>query len=157
MRQRTFLMPDGAVVRMTMNRSKIVGGLAFISAMSVPHIASAQAAPEEIVITGRYGNVPDSVKTLSQPVSYADLDLSTKDGRDELRRRVSLTARFLCDKLGETASGDALAPSCRSAATKDAMDRVGTIEQSFAPRGTAWVRPDPWVAPYPKDWATRYP
>ena len=141
-----------------MKNAKIFAGLTFVcSAMAIPHIAAAETAPEEIVITGRYGKVPDNVQTLSQPVSYADLDLSTKDGRDELRRRVNLTARFLCDKLGESASGDALAPSCRQAATKDAMSRVGTVEESFAPRGTAWVRPAPWAAPYPADWVTRYP
>lgn len=130
------------------------GGLA-ASAIAFP--AAAQPASEEIIVTGRYGRVPDNVQTVSQSVSYADLDLSTKAGRDELRHRVNLTARFLCDKLGESSTGDALAPSCRQAAVKDALDRVGTIEQSFAPRGTAWVRPPAWTAPYPGDWITRYP
>ena len=141
-----------------MKNAKIIAGLTFVcSAMAVPQIASAQAAPEEIIVTGRYGNVPDSVQSLSQPISYADLDLSTKDGRDEMRRRVSLTARFLCVKLGENSSGDALAPSCRQAATRDAMSRLGTLEESAAPRGTTWVRPPAWSAPYPGDWATQYP
>lgn len=119
--------------------------------------ASAQSGPEEITVTGRYGRVPENVQSVSQAVSYADLDLSTKAGRDELRHRVNLTARFLCDKLGESSTGDAVAPSCRQAATKDALDRIGTIEQSSAPRGTAWVRPPAWSAPYPTEWSTRYP
>ena len=112
---------------------------------------------EEIIITGRYGKVPDSVQTLSQSVSYADLDLSTKAGKDELRHRVSLTARFLCDRLGEAATTMGPGASCRDAATKDAMQRVGTIEEGFAPRGTGWVARSPWDAPYPADWSTRYP
>jgi len=131
-------------------------GLALSTAL-VPAAASAQPSSEEITVTGRYGRVPDSTQTVSQAVSYADLDLSTDSGRSELRRRVSLTARFLCDKLGESASGDAVAPSCRQAATQDAMKRVGTVEQGFSPRGTAWVRPPAWTAPYPADWSARYP
>lgn len=91
---------------------------------------------DDIVVTGRYGRVPDSVQSLSQPVSYADLDLSTKLGRDELRRRLRLTARYLCDRLGESDPSSSVVPSCRDAAVRDAMNRVGTIEQNFAPRGT---------------------
>ena len=63
--------------------------------------ASAQTPSEDILVEGRYGRVPDSVRSLSQAVSYADLDLGTQAGRDELRHRLRLTARFLCDKLGE--------------------------------------------------------
>mgnify|MGYP001031220999 CR=1 len=109
---------------------------------------------EEITVIGK---APDSVRSLSQPVSYADLDLSTKAGKDELRHRLALTARFLCDKLGETDSGSAVVPSCREAALKDAMARAGTVEEGFAPRGTTWVAGNPWQPPYPADWAKRYP
>src|SRR3546814_2912102 len=101
---------------------------------------------------GEYGGAPVSVRTLSQAVSYADLDLSKEAGRDMLRHRVSLTARFLCDKLGETNTSSPIVASCRDAATKDAMSRVETLEASSAPRGTTWVRPSPWDAPYPDDW-----
>jgi len=128
-----------------------------VSVTMVPSISAAQGAPEEIVVTGNYGRVPDSVRTLSQAVSYADLDLSTKAGRDEMQHRLNLTARFLCDKLGESSTGDSLVPSCRDAAVRDANQRLGTIEASFAPRGTTWVRPPAWRAPYPADWTTRYP
>lgn len=140
-----------------MKRATMAGMVLAASAACIPSMASAQAAPEEIIVTGNYGRVPDSVKSLSQSISYADLDLSTKVGRDELRRRVNLTSRFLCDKLGEGSSGDSLAPSCRQAAVADAMKRVGTLEQSAAPRGTTWASPPAWVAPYPADWTTRYP
>lgn len=141
-----------------MTRVNLVARLALVAlAITIPSAAEAQTPPEEIVVTGNYGKVPDSVRTLSQSVSYADLDLSSKAGRDEIRRRLNLTARFLCDKLGESATGDALAPSCRDAAVRDAMKRLGTIEASFAPRGTTWVSPPAWAAPYPPDWVTRYP
>lgn len=136
---------------------KLAAPAVALATLALPAIATAQGAPEEITVTGRYGKVPDSVQSLSQAVSYADLDLSTKAGKDELRRRVSLTARFLCEKMGETDTTDPVAPSCRDAAVSDAMQRIGTIEGSFAPRGTTWVHPPAWVPPYPADWTTRYP
>ena len=108
---------------------------------------------EEITVTGRYNDA----QTLSQGVSYADLDLSTKAGKDELRHRVALTARYLCGKLGESDNGSPVVPSCRDAATRDAMTRVGTIEEGFAPRGTTWVAGTRWQPPYPADWVERYP
>jgi UrcA family protein len=132
-----------------MIRWSILGALA--AGIGAP--ALAQGTPEEITVTGRFGEVPDSVKSLSQAVSYADLDLSKPADRDILKQRVSLTARFLCNKLGE--SDVAIPPvplSCRDSATKDAMQRLGTIEGKFAPRGTTWVRPPAWQAPYPEAW-----
>jgi UrcA family protein len=112
-----------------------------------------QPAPEEIVIVGHY-RVPDNVDSLSMTVGYADLDLTYPGDRKILRRRISLTARFLCDKLGEADTGPG---SCRDEATRDALRRVGTIEAHFAPRGTAWVRPAPWAPPYPVVWVEQYP
>jgi UrcA family protein len=137
--------------------SILVALAAGLSAMAAHAPASAQSSVEELVVTGRLGNVPESAKSLSRPVSYADLDLSTEAGRHILNQRVSLTARWLCDKLGEGGSGDALAPSCRDAAVKDAKERIGTLEAHFAPRGTTWVAGPAWATPYPADWATKYP
>lgn len=118
-------------------------------------IAAQTAASEDIEVVGRYGEVPDSVKTLSQVVSYADLDLGTKEGRDTLRHRINLTARYLCDRLGESNMSDPLTGSCRQNAVADAMKRVGTIEEGFAPRGTAWVPGTVWAPPYPPEWNER--
>ena len=128
--------------------------VALTAAIAAPALAQPS---EEIVVVGRFGTAPDSVRSLSQPVSYADLDLSTPAGRNELRRRVRLTARFLCDKLGENTSVSGPVPSCRDAASRDALTRVGTIEERFAPRGTTWVAPPAWQPPYPPDWVRRYP
>jgi UrcA family protein len=112
-------------------------------------------APEEIVIVGHYGRqLPDNVDSASMAISYADLDLSFPEDRRVLRQRIALTARFLCDKLGETDTGPG---TCRDEATRDALRRVGTIEEHFAPRGTAWVRPAPWTPPYPVVWVQQYP
>ena len=129
-------------------------GAGLLVAAAAPSFAQSS---EEIVVSGRYGKVPDAVQSLSIPVSYSDLDLSTQAGRDILRHRLNLTARFLCNKLGESDTPDPIAPTCREAAVKDAMARVGTVEQGFAPRGTSWVAPSSWTAPYPADWDSRYP
>lgn len=124
-------------------------------ASAVPVLA--QPGPDEIVIVGHYGKVPDNVESASVPVGYADLDLSSPVDREILRRRISLTARYLCDKLGESDTTTLAQPSCRDIATRDALRRVGTIEEHFAPRGTAWVRPPPWAPPYPNAWVQQYP
>ena len=113
-----------------------------------------QPAPEDIVIVGHYRRVRDNVDSLSMTVGYADLDLSYPGDRQILRQRIALTARFLCDRLGESDTGPG---SCPDTATQDALRRVGTIEAHFAPRGTAWVRPQPWTPPYPVVWVQQYP
>jgi UrcA family protein len=131
----------------------LIAGIALFGA-AAPGIAQDD---EELVVTGRYARVPDNVQSLSQTVSYADLDLSTAGGRAELRHRLRLTARYLCDKLGETDTSASVVPSCRDAAVSDAMQRAGTLEAHFAPRGTTWVAGPAWKAPYPEAWVSRYP
>jgi UrcA family protein len=107
---------------------------------------------EDIVVEGRWGRTLDDVDALSQRVSYADLDLRYAEDRRELRHRVDQTARYLCDRLGENDTGSSIVPSCREAAVRDAMRRVGTVEADWAPRGTGWVRPARWQAPYRDGW-----
>ena len=132
----------------------LIASAAFL-ATAAPALAQAD---EEVVVTGRYGRVPDSVTSLSQRVSYADLDLSTAGGRAEFRHRLRLTARFLCEKLGESdTSSTTVVPSCRQAAVDDAMRRAGTLEANAAPRGTTWVAGPRWAPPYPSEWVSRYP
>jgi UrcA family protein len=119
-----------------------------------PAPVAVQPGPEDIVIVGHYRRVPDTVDSLSMTVGYGDLDLSFPGDRKILRQRIALTARFLCDKLGESDTGPG---SCRDEATRDALRRVGTIEEHYAQRGTAWVRPQPWTPPYPGAWVQQYP
>jgi UrcA family protein len=140
-------------MRNTYISSKVLWLMAGILGAAAPGFAQ---TVEEVIVTGR-GQVPDNVKSLTQSVSYADLDLSTDAGKRELRHRVSLTARYLCDKLGESASSTGAVPSCRDAAVKDAMSRVGTLEAQAAPRGTTWVAGPAWKAPYPEAWVKTYP
>jgi len=136
------------------------GLLTAVAMMAVATPAMAQddqEYQEDIVITGHYGRLPSDVESASQHVSYADLDLSYREDRQVLKHRIQLTARYLCDRLGEDDSSSMLQPSCREAATRDALARVGTVEAHFAPRGTAWIAPARWEAPYPGDWEASYP
>jgi len=137
-------------------------GLCLAAATLLPATPGlAQTDPDnEIVVTGHWSRrqLPDDVQTASQPVSYADLDLSTDFGRHELKHRINLVARYLCDRLGEPDDRTNLtSPSCREDAARDAMKRVGTVEEGWAPRHTAWVKGPAWRAPYADDWASRYP
>ena len=97
-------------------------------------------ADDDLVVYGHYGPRPEDADSASTRVNYADLDLYYPEDRRELRRRVSLTARYLCERLGESDSGFSYGGSCRDDATRDALRRVGTIEAHWAPRNTAWVR-----------------
>lgn len=130
------------------------GALTLVSPALAQPVVAVQPVPDQIVIVGHYGTLPDNVESASLVVGYGDLDLSIPADRAILRQRISLTARYLCDKLGENDTGPG---SCRDAATRDALQRVGTVWEHFAPRGTAWVRPPVWVPPYPQTWVTRYP
>lgn len=145
----SFLISSAAVRRFTIGAAT----LAFVAPLP------AQPAPppppaDEIVIVGHYGKLPDSVQSASLAVGYGDLDLSNPADRDVLRHRIALTARYLCDRLGEPDTGPG---SCRDEATRDGLSRVGTIWEHAAPRGTAWVRPPAWTPPYPPAWVSQYP
>jgi UrcA family protein len=126
-----------------------IAGIAALGAIAPAH---SQQIVEEVIVEGYQGKLPDNVKRAATAVSYSDLDLSTDWGRRELRKRVRLTARYLCEKLGETDHSSSVVPSCRDAAVRDTMRRVGTVEANAVPRGSAWVAPPPWAAPYPAAW-----
>jgi UrcA family protein len=153
----TKIFPGRREMRQSNASLALIAALVTAAGIGVAGPGVTQTSVEEITVTGHYGPAPDSVRSLSQTVSYDDLDLSTDAGRHALHHRISLTARFLCDKLGESDTGDTIAPSCRDAAEKDAMNRVETVEAGFAPRGTTWVAGPPWSPPYTTDWAGHYP
>jgi UrcA family protein len=78
---------------------------------------------EELTVVGRAG--PDGeARSLSQAVSYADLDLTLAADQVALKSRVSDAARSLCDRLGEGATTAAFGPSCRDAAVRDTQDQM---------------------------------
>jgi UrcA family protein len=91
--------------------------------------AAALAAPalaqtvEELTITGHA--LRNSPQTLSETVSYADLDLTQKSQRTILQRRVSDAAGRICDRLNEARPGPGnLGHSCQDIAIRGASDQM---------------------------------
>lgn len=109
--------------------------------------ALAQTTVEELTITGRVG--PDGEpRTLSRVVSYHDLDITTEPGKEELKRRINVTADELCRELDEADVSSVVVPSCQDAAVRDAMEQMNTHVAAAVPRGTDWT-PMPATAALP--------
>jgi UrcA family protein len=87
--------------------------------------ASAQNL-DELTVTGH----GPRAQTLTDTVSYADLDLTQHADRRTLEHRVSDTATRLCDELRQdAASRHNMGTSCKDIAFRDAM---GQVRQAFA-------------------------
>ena len=86
---------------------------------------------DEVTVTGH----GPRATSLSDTVSYADLDLNLRADRDRLLRRVSDTAGRLCDQLDQDpASHHNMGKSCKDVAIRGAMDQV---RQAFADAGAS--------------------
>ena len=108
-----------------------------------------RAVEDEIIVEGHYGPSLDEVTSLSQPVSYADLDLRYDADRAVLRRRIADTARDLCRRLGESDTNRTLVPTCRDKAEEDAWHRLGSYRATYIPRDSVVLAPrDPYRDPY---------
>jgi UrcA family protein len=118
--------------------------------------ASAQTVGE-ITVTGRYGAGAD-IRSLSAPVSFADLDLTMKADQDELKTRIKTTARGLCNDLGESNVSSGVTPACDDAATKDAWTQAKLAIDTAVPRTApmAMSMPMPESAPMAAPAATAY-
>jgi UrcA family protein len=71
--------------------------------------------------------------SISQPISYSDLDLSTSAGLDELQKRITVTATAICRELNKRFPSDLYWSvsqypvrkyDCVQTSVKDAMERV---------------------------------
>jgi UrcA family protein len=81
---------------------------------------------DELTVTGH----GPRAQSLSEAVSYADLDLTRRADRATLQRRVSDTAGRLCNELNQDpASRHNMGKSCKDVAMRDAM---GQVRQAFA-------------------------
>ena len=128
----------------TMISPAVCGAFAALGLAAAPAPAAAQTV-DELTIYGRVG--PDSdVKRLSQPVSFADLDLRDRADQAELRRRIDFTARDLCDQLGETNDSDPIAPSCRDAAVRDGLRQADyAIQAAYAGEYRTYAQAPQWT------------
>jgi UrcA family protein len=95
---------------------------------------------EGLTITGHY-RVDDNVRSLSAAVPYDDLDLTTAAGRDVLKQRIRATAHDLCDRLGETNTANAIAPSCEQDAWDNARSQIHAAVASARMPDYAYIGP----------------
>jgi UrcA family protein len=100
-----------------------------------PYVATPS---EEVIVTApryrndhNYLNVPPENVSLSQPVRYDDLNLRTREGARELRRRVRIVADQVCGRLSNEypvdVNGDA---TCYRNAVAEARPRVDAAIQT---------------------------
>jgi UrcA family protein len=102
-------------------RTALLAAAAFAAAgLALP--AAAQTV-EELTVTGHaLRNAPQS---LSETVSYADLDLTQARQRAILSQRVNAAAGRVCDQLNEPRpSAGNLGHSCQEIAVRNASDQV---------------------------------
>lgn len=97
-------------------------------------VTPALAQDGDIVVSGPYVELPDGRLISSQTISYADLDLSLSDDRMELRRRITSTARDVCNTLRRHSDYVSLSPDCENGAIGGALSQVRAAEGDWAVR-----------------------
>jgi UrcA family protein len=111
----------------------LAAGLALAAAAAAHGQTVAQTTAGEVVVTAPYPAGPN-VRSLSRPVSYRDLDLTTEAGRSALSDRVRTTARDLCSQLGEPKTPEPPAPSCEQAAVDGTAEQQRTAIAQATPK-----------------------
>jgi UrcA family protein len=128
------------------------GDLAYAAAVgaAAAMIAALGSAPAraqtEVETLEVIGHAPaPSGPSVSYPVGYRDLDLRAPKGQEELRRRVAVTANYVCNKLG--GMDRQTLKTCRDNARKDGMiaarklfEQAAMSQASFHP-GPTWKPP----------------
>jgi UrcA family protein len=115
---------------------------ALIAAVAGPR-AGAQTTVETLEVIGHKG--PPSGPAVTYPVGFADLDLRSPAGQEELRRRVAVTAKYVCNRLG--GMDRTALKECRENARKDGMIgarrliREAAMSQASFHPGPAWKPP----------------
>src|SRR5579859_1433853 len=99
----------------------------YLALATLTAAAALAAAPalaqniDELTVTGH----GPRAQSLSEAVSYADLDLTQRADRATLQRRVSDTAGRLCNQLNQDpATHHNMGKSCKDIAIRDAMGQV---------------------------------
>jgi UrcA family protein len=123
----------------------------YLALATLTAAAALAAAPsfaqsvEELTVTGHGPMLHDRPMTMSQTVSYADLDLSLRSDRHRLERRINVTAGRICDRLNEARPSAAnLGRSCQEIAVRDAM---GQVREAFADASSSAAYVDRYGAP----------
>jgi UrcA family protein len=104
--------------------------------------AAAQTTVEELTVQGHHG-----ADTKAYPVSYADIDIRTPDGKRELNRRIHVTAKWVCKQLGEPVGARVPKPNCESIAVRDAGPMVEKARHAALAHRGAWKAGAAWTPP----------
>lgn len=100
-----------------------------LATLAAATLSAAPALAQDIDTLTVTGHGPRA-QSLSEAVSYADLDLTQRADRATLQRRVSDTAGRLCNQLNQDpATHHNMGKSCKDVAIRDAM---GQVRQAFA-------------------------
>lgn len=97
-------------------------------------VTPALAQDGDIVVAGPYVALPDGRLLSSQAISYADLDLNVSGDRLELRRRITSTARDVCNTLRRHSDYINLSSDCENGAINGALSQVRAAEGDRAVR-----------------------
>jgi UrcA family protein len=113
---------------------RLAAVLAAAGLMATPAMAQ---TVEELTVTARIG--PDGEpQALSRAVSFADLDLTTPEGKQALKRRIADTAFDLCRDLGESPLAVIPPlPSCQQSAINSTRKQLRQVYAEARPRSFA--------------------
>lgn len=121
------------------HRLVLTAALAALAASAGLAPAAAQPVEEMVVL----GHGPKAADTFSYKITYRDLDLRTPAGEKELRRRVSVTATYVCNKLGEKGPKS----TCRRQAISDADPTVRAVIDVSHLQKAKWTPGPGWTPP----------
>ncbi|CAN7579921.1 UrcA family protein [Phenylobacterium sp. LjRoot219] len=106
-----------------------LGAVCALAVLTAGAPASAQEGVEEFTVIGSSQQV--DVRRISASVNFQDLDLTTKQGRDQFNQRIWRTAGELCDRLGEPNYAVGMAFACQDKAFEAAApSRRKAIKQA---------------------------
>ena len=93
--------------------------------MSYKAACTAIAAAAALVLSGTAANAATTTKTMQKSVQVADLDLSTSEGRSELKTRLNQAAREVCGMADKT-TGSRVASKEARKCLRETQDRMMT-------------------------------
>ncbi len=120
-----------------------VAALMAPAAFGQPAQPAYDASIEALTVTGHLPGY--QLRSLSERVSYADLDLNTAGDRHRLELRVNSAARRVCTQLNQESPGPAnIGRSCQDVAVRNAM---GQVRQAYADASSSPAYVDRFGAP----------
>jgi UrcA family protein len=131
---------------LTIRSATFICGAVAAASLAAAGAALAQTTVEELTVIGKEGP-KGHAESLSYKITWHDLDLRTKAGQKELDRRIRVTAKYVCDKLGEAPSNAGYIPSCEKAAVQNASHGARDARIAALRSTKHWKPGPPWTPP----------